>query len=205
MKKQAVHPFFNVEIEGDIKTYSWITGDIRKTPLKAFPICIIIIGILVWFEYSIIKFAVTDWKNSGFDLWLIALTGFAVIGAFVLLSFILVFLGVIISLFTGIRPAKLVLSPGMVTYAYGSVEPLGSEEMKKRLARERFALGRKYKQLSRGVEVPQISNVKLEPLDSGKRLTFDMGSERIEIGKGLTESQKEQIFQALSSHVGLNI
>jgi hypothetical protein len=56
--------------------------------------------------------------------------------------------------------------------------------------------GKKYGVFERS----QINNVMLERIGERKRLSFDYRSQRIEVGKGLTEPEREWLFEALKKY-----
>ena len=48
-----------------------------------------------------------------------------------------------------------------------------------------------------------INNVLLERIGEKQRLSFDYQSQRIEIGKGLTEPEREWLYETLKRHLGV--
>jgi hypothetical protein len=66
-----------------------------------------------------------------------------------------------------------------------------------RLPRE---LVEKYRNRIYEIETSQLDSLRLERIGERQRLTFDHGRERIEVGKTLSEPEREWLYQIIKDH-----
>jgi len=104
----------------------------------------------------------------------------------------------VIDIFRLSKPTKLVFMPrGSLKFVQGSyrkrtIDREGDESMSV------VKKGKKYGIFHRS----DIHNLKLERIGALQRLTFDYKSQRIEIGKGLEEPEREWLLTELESFIG---
>ena len=99
------------------------------------------------------------------------------------------------------KPAMLKLSAGGIEYDTGT-EPFDLFSMDERCGhRVRPPLFRVLRSKVYRAEAGEVKNLQLQPMLGGHRLIFFIGDESIELGEGLSEAEREWLYEVIKKHV----
>jgi hypothetical protein len=102
--------------------------------------------------------------------------------------------------FKPLKPAKLTLSSTYFEYDTGT-KPYNFNYYRYGRSQEKPKFFQSFRNKNYRVELNQPVNLRLERVGERQRLTFDIGSERIEIGDTLTEPEREWLYEILREHI----
>jgi hypothetical protein len=94
------------------------------------------------------------------------------------------------------KPALLTLSEGRIFFETGTRFPA----LDKPKAHRECRSIRGYNNRSYDLKAGEAGNLKLERIGENRRLSFDCGAERVEIGRSLTEPEKEWLYGIMLEH-----
>jgi hypothetical protein len=101
-----------------------------------------------------------------------------------------------------LKPAYLKLSIGAIRYETGT-EPFNFFMWDYRRRKESSGFFKRSRDKVYDVENANIQNLQLERVGERQRLSFDYGVQRLEIGKSLTEPEREWLYDILKEHLGI--
>jgi len=187
-----------IRVDRDIRTtvYSWDNG---KTSILRYLIVIPLLLFLgPWFmgEISAIRSLMKDDMPLFGRLFMIFwLGGWTVGGIMIMYS--------IYNLVKPLKPASLKLSTGAIRYETGT-EPFDFFMWDYRRRKEFSSFFKRFRNKVYDVESANIKNLQLERVGERQRLSFDYGVQRLEIGKSLTEPEREWLYDILKEHIGIS-
>ncbi len=142
-------------------------------------------------EYFALTTIIEGWQKGEWNLFLLFwLCGWTVVGTFALHA--------VIKIFGPSKPTKLTLmSNRSICFEQGSnrknifIRGNGTETSTIVKSGKKYGL----------IYGPDIQNLRLERILEYQRLSFDYQSQRIEIGNGLTEPEREWLYEILKDHI----
>lgn len=104
------------------------------------------------------------------------------------------------NIFRPLKPAKLTLSSTYFEYETGT-KPYSFNYYKYDRSQQKPKFFQNLRNKNYRLELNQPVNLHLERIGERQRLTFDIGSERVEIGDTLTEPEREWLYEILREHI----
>lgn len=176
-------------------SFVWKDSDRKSTKLGHLVFSFFFIGFSAFFLVSVIRHF-----TGGSDQWHL--------GVPLLLALILTILGMTGGFFLlfitlkSTRPFKLVLSPGNIRYEIGDISSrsINARAHKIQDLSEIAAWMKKYRKRVYEAQTSKVTNLKFERVGDKKRLSFDIGADRVEIGEILSDIEKEWLYEILREH-----
>jgi len=182
-----------VEQDGHSTIFVWKDVDRRLTKAGHLVFLICLIGFGGFFLVSVVRHSV-----SGPDQWHLG-----ALWILVLVFAILFMVGGFFFLFSTLRPTrpfKLVLSARGIRYEMGDISFRSINADKIQDLGEITTRMKKYRKRVYEAKTSEVTNLKFERVGDKKRLSFDTGADRVEIGETLSEREKEWLYEILREH-----
>jgi len=184
-----------IRVDRDIysSVYSWYNG--KSSVLRYLIAVFFLVFLGFWFVgeiHAIHSLMKDDMPLFGRLFTLFWLGGWTIGG--------IVIMYLIYNLVKPLKPASLKLSAGSIRYETGT-EPFDFFMWDYRQRKESFNFFKGFRNKVYEVENANMQNLRLERIGERQRLSFDYGAQRVEIGKSLTEPEREWLYEVLKEHI----
>lgn len=184
-----------IRVDRDIHTtvYTWDNG--KSSVFRYLVAAFFLIFLCFWFvgEISAIRSLMKDDMPLFGRLFVLFWLGGWTVGGVMIMYFIY-------NLIKPMKPAILKLSVGSIRYETGT-EPFDFFMWDYRQRKEFSGFFKRFHNKVYDVESANIQNLQLERVGERQRLSFDYGAQRLEIGKALTEPEKEWLYDILKEYI----
>lgn len=186
-----------IRVDRDIHTtiYSWDNGKTSILSYLSVVLLVVFLGFWLMGEISVIRSLMKeDVPLFGRLFMIFWLGGWSIGGVMIMYS--------IYNTVKPLKPASLKLSTGVIIYETGT-EPFNFFMWDYRRRKEFSGYFKRSRNKVYDVESANVQNLQLERVGERQRLSFDYGVQRLEIGKSLTEPEREWLYNILKEHLGI--